>query len=277
LVGVLSWLYADHARGLVAQWAGSPDAAYGAILAAVAVYLVWRDRSLIWSRAHVSTAASVLGLLLVAAGLLAYLAGFFSADLFTTRASFVIVAAGLVWALFGSASARVAATPLLFLLLAIPLPELVVGTLTSSLQTVAARIAETTLTAGGVPVYRDGNILELPATTLQVVEACSGLRSVVSLASVGLLLAWAADASWTRRALLVIVTVPIAVVVNGFRIAGTGAAAETWGPALTRDPWHTLAGWLTFIVSLTLLWLVRRWLLPEDVAAPSPQMQVAHP
>ena len=270
LVSGVSWLYAGIVGGLLEQWVTSPDAAYGAILAAVGLFLLWRDRTLLSTRS-VSSFSS-LGLIVVAGALAMFLAGFFAADLFTARASLVVLAGGLVWALCGSTAARSALTPLLFLLLAIPLPELVVTTLTSSLQTVAARSAELVLTAASVPVYREGNVLQLPSTTLQVVEACSGLRSVVSLFSVGVLLAWATPLRVRSRAVLIAATIPIAVLINGLRIAGTGAAAEAWGPALTRDPWHSLAGWLTFVLSLGALAATRRLLLyfgtaPESKAA----------
>jgi exosortase len=257
LAGSLAWLYADAGRGLLLQWITSPDASYGAILAAVALLVFWQRRLVILGEPGRSR-ASIAGIAVAAVGLAAHLAGLFAADLFTTRASFVVVAGGLIWFFGGSRAAAAAFTPLAFLLLAIPLPELVVTTVTSSLQAVAARTAELTLSAGGIPVYRDGNVLELPAATLQIAEACSGLRSVVSLASVGVLLAWATPGSPTRRTLLVLSTLPIAVVANGLRVAGTGAAAEAWGPAMTRDPWHSLAGWVTFVVSLSALWAVRR-------------------
>ena len=271
----LAWLYGDAGRGLILQWVGSPDAAYGAILAGVALLLFWQDRSRLAPRLPLAD-NSFAGLVLIVGGLLAYLAGFFAADLFTTRASFVVVLAGLLWFVSGPAALRTALTPLIFLLLAIPLPELVVTSLTSSLQTVAARTAEVTLGMAGIPVYRDGNVLELPATTLQVVEACSGLRSVVSLASVGILLVWATPGPRSRRAVLLLATVPIAVVINGLRIAGTGAAAEAWGPALTRDPYHSIAGWLTFVLSLGALWALRRLLLRQEPAIAYPAVQVVH-
>lgn len=269
----LAWLYAGVAGSLGLQWATSPDASYGAILAAVALVLFWNRRNAIFRRGPAAdTRADALGgLLVVFIGLLSYMAGLFAADLFATRASFVFVAIGLMWFLAGRSAAAQALAPLLFLLLAIPLPELVVTSLTSSLQTMAARTAEATLATAGIPVYRDGNVLMLPATTLQIVEACSGLRSVVSLASIGILLVWATPGSGTRRAILLISTIPIAVVANGLRVAATGAAAEAWGPAMTRDPWHTLAGWLTFVMSLLALGVVRYTLLlhrPAPVFAP---------
>ena len=259
-------MYGDLGRGLLRQWAVSPDASYGAILAVVAAVIFWQRRDRIFPRDHsnadiYTTYTSMAGVLVAGAGLIAYLSGLFAADLFTTRASFVVLAGGLIWFLCGTFAARAAFTPLVFFLLAIPLPELVVTTVTSSLQTVAARMAETMLMAAGVSVYRDGNVLELPSTTLQIVEACSGLRSVVSLASVGILLVWATDGSPLRRAMLLLSTLPIAVVANSIRVAGTGAATEAWGPAMAKDPWHTLAGWITFVISLAALWTVRRVLL----------------
>jgi exosortase len=263
LVCSLVWLYGGLAWGLVVQWVTSPDASYGAILAAVAALLVWQRRAWFTHGRPPSRAATFGGLALATLGFMAYLAGLFSADLFTTRASLVFVAAGLTLFLLGAEALGAAAAPLAFFFLSIPLPELIVTKLTASLQTVAARTAELALFAAGVPVYRDGNILELPAATLQIAQACSGLRSVVSLASVGVLLAWATPGSPPRRAALAAATIPIAVLVNGLRVAATGAATQAWGPTMTQDPWHSLAGWLTFVVSLAALWGIRRALLHE--------------
>ena len=120
-----------------------------------------------------SLTASVAALLVVALGLALYLAGLFAADLYTTRASFVVVTAGLIWFLGGAAVLRAMAAPLFFLLLAIPIPQLVVNTITLPLQLVASRIAEIALTLGGVPVFREGNVLELPSTALQPPTRCS--------------------------------------------------------------------------------------------------------
>ena len=266
LAGCMAWLYADIGKGLVVQWVTSPEASYGVIVAAVALTVAWERRHRIMTAAKGSP-LEWAGAFVIALGLSAYLAGIFAADLFTTRASFVVVVAGLVWFLAGTGAAAAAFAPILFLLLAIPLPEIVVTTMTGSLQTVAARTAETTLYMAGFSVYRDGNVLELPSSTLQIVEACSGLRSVVSLASVGVLLAWATPGSMGRRSLMLLATLPIAVLANGFRVAASGAAAEAWGPVMLKDPWHSLAGWLTFLVSLAALWGIRQALLREEPAS----------
>ncbi len=253
LVAAVAWLYGGQLVGLVVHWATNPDASYGAILAAFGMLLLWQRRRRLFAQTT-SASTSVPSLTLLLFGLGCYLAGQLAADVFTTRTSFVFVAAGLLWFLLEPPSMRVMIAPFLFMLLAIPLPELLVTSATGSLQHVATRMAEFMLTTGGIPVYRDGNILELPTSTIQVVEACSGMRSVLSLGCVGVFLAWTMDGGWGERAALVLVTTPIAVVVNAVRLAATGAASETWGAVATRDPWHSLAGWLTFVVSLLVLW-----------------------
>jgi exosortase len=165
---------------------------------------------------------------------------------------------GAIWFLAGGAVVRALAAPLTFLLIAIPLPALIANHVTLPLQFAASRIAEGTLTVIGVPVYRDGNMLELQSAALEVAEACSGLRSIVSLAAVGVVLAWAADMSRPRRAVLVALTTPIAIATNGLRIAVTGLATEVWGPEIATGRWHTFTGWVTFVVSLAILLQAQR-------------------
>jgi exosortase len=252
-----AFLYLDVGRGLVVQWATSPDASYGLILAAAAAGMLWIRRQRL-AVAGQSRLSATLGLLLLSAGVAAYLAGVFAADLFVARASIVPVAGGLTWFLAGPAAARATVAPLAFLLLAIPLPEVVVNSVTLPLQLAASRLAEETLRAGGIPVFRDGNVLELQSTTLQVVEACAGLRSAISLTTVAVLLVWASGGPARNRAAVIAGAVPIAIVVNGLRVAATGAACEIWGPSAARGAWHQGMGWMSFVMSLALLLALQR-------------------
>jgi exosortase len=252
LAALILWIAWDVLRGLVMQWLTSPDASYGLILAGVAGVLVWRRRASLQPEIDYPL-ASAAALLTVAASCALFLAGTVAADLFVTRASLVALAGGLVWFLAGYRVARRLAAPLAFLVLAIPLPELIVNAITLPLQLVASALAEFVLSGAGVPVFRDGNVLELPAVTLQVAEACSGLRSALSLTCVAVLLAWSARTTLSRRIAIVLVAIPIAVVANGLRIAATGMATEVWGPAAARGAWHEATGWVTFVVSLVAL------------------------
>jgi len=250
------WLYAATLRGLVIEWLSSADASYGIVLAAVALVVLWRRRESFLAASQPS-GSSLPGGAVLLGGLAIYLVGQLGADVFLTRVSFVIVLCGAVWCLAGTHAVRTIAAPLVFLLMAIPLPALIMNAVTLPLQLVASRIGEATLTAAGVAVFRDGNLLELPSTTLEVADACSGLRSIVSLAAIGGLLAWT-EPSWPRRVALVAATVPIAIVMNGLRIAATGLACEAWGVRAASDPWHTLGGWLTFLISVFALMSLQR-------------------
>jgi exosortase len=268
----LAWLYAAVLRGLAIEWLSSADASYGIVLAAVALVVAWRRRAA-FAAARDPHAAAIPGAAALTFGLAIYLIGQLGADLFLTRVSFVFVLTGAIWLVAGARAVRIVAAPLVFLLMAMPLPALVVNAVTLPLQLVASRIGEATLSAAGVAVFRDGNLLELPSTTLEVAEACSGLRSIVSLAAIGGLLAWT-EPRWPRRALLVAASLPIAIVMNGLRIAATGLACETWGPRAASGAWHTFSGWATFLVSvLTLLLLQRVW--PSGRARGTWEMETA--
>jgi exosortase len=252
----LAWLYAGALKGLAIEWLSSADASYGIVLLAVAMAVLWRRRGA-FARARDPRGSAWPGLAVLLCGLGAYLIGQLGADVFLTRISFVIAVTGAIWFVAGGAAVRVVAAPLVFLLIAIPLPALIVNTITLPLQLVASRIGETALNAAGVPVFRDGNLLELPSTTLEVAEACSGLRSIVSLAAIGGLLAWT-ERRWSRRLLLVAASVPIAIIMNGLRIAATGLACETITPRAATGFWHDFSGWMTFLLSVGVLVLLQR-------------------
>jgi exosortase len=252
LAALIAVVYAGQLKGLASEWTSSPDASYGVALACVAIALAWQRRRPFILATTPSAPASP-GFALLAIGILVYLVGSLGADLFLTRSSLIVVLAGLTWFLAGGSALRVMAAPLVFLLLAIPLPALLVNAVTLPLQLVASRIAESVLATGGIPVYRDGNLLHLPSTLLQVADACSGLRSLVSLSALGVLIAWATQSSIARRVTIVFAAVPIAIAMNGLRIAATGVACEMWGREMASGGWHTFTGWVTFVISLWLL------------------------
>jgi exosortase len=257
-------VYRSTLTGLVREWMSSPEASYGLLLAATALAVAMRRWRPFVSASTADGPSTSLragrdlgGFGLAACGAAVFVAGQLGADVFLTRLSFVMILAGSVWSLAGGTAARIMAAPLFFLLIAIPLPALVINEITLPLQLAASQVAETALTAGSIPVYRDGNLLLLPSATLQVAEACSGLRSAVSLGGVGVLLAWANEPTLPRRALLVVLTLPIAVVMNGLRVAATGVYTESAGQPPGGDL-HSFMGWVTFVVSIALLMGVQR-------------------
>lgn len=266
IAAALAWMYGRTLAGLVVEWTSSPDASYGLVLAGAAAAVAWQRRKTF--AAEIDRSASPWApLALLVGGLSVYVVGLLAADVFLSRVSIVPVVAGIIGILCGGRALRVAAAPLAFALIAIPLPALVVNAITLPLQFGASRLAEASLMLVGVPVFRDGNLLELPSTTLEVAEACSGLRSLISLTAIAVLLAWALRANVPRRCALPILAVPIAVGMNGLRIAATGIACETWGPQMAVGGWHTFTGWLTFVASIMVLLQVWRRVSPAAPAA----------
>ncbi|HKB11788.1 MAG TPA: exosortase/archaeosortase family protein [Vicinamibacterales bacterium] len=258
----IAWLYAETVAGLGREWFSSADSSYGVVLFAVAAVVAWQRRERLVA-AFDPASRHFSGLLLLTSGLVLFLCGEFGAVVFLTRVSLVVVIAGAVWFLGGAGVVRTMQAPLAFLLIAVPLPTLVVNAVTLPLQFTASSIAEGALNTAGIAVFRDGNVLELPSGPLAVAEACSGLRSLVSLTAIAILLAWAAPARRRVTSLAIVAAaVPIAIVTNGFRIAAVGLACETWGPRMASGGWHTFSGWLTFAVSALVLISVQRVMVP---------------
>jgi exosortase len=256
-----AWIYRSTLTALVAEWMSSPEASYGLILATTAIVVAVR-RWPVFLEQSTAEGRGLAGLGLAAFGASLFAIGQLGADVFLTRVSFVVLLAGAVWSLAGPRALRALAAPLAFLLIAIPLPALVVNQVTLPLQLAASRVAEVALGLMAIPVYRDGNLLTLPSATLQVAEACSGLRSAVSLGAVGVLLAWATEPALGRRALLVAMTLPIAVFMNGLRVAATGVYTEAVGHAPGADL-HGFMGWVTFLVAVAALMAIQRVALPR--------------
>jgi exosortase len=167
--------------------------------------------------------------------------------------SLLAFAAGAVVYLYGWRHLRIIAFPLLLVALTIPVPAIVISRLTLTLQLWASTMAETILWACGVPVLREGNVLVLPNATLQVAEACSGIRSLTALVTLALVVARFSDTSWPRRGAIVLSAIPIAVLVNGLRVAATAFGARWFGVAAIEGTVHEMLGWVMFLIAFALV------------------------
>jgi len=180
------------------------------------------------------------------------------AELFVTRVALVGSVAGIVLYLFGWRWLRALAFPIGLLTLMIPLPAIIFNRMTVPLQLIGSQFGVLGLSALGVPVLREGNLIHLSNTTLEVAEACSGIRSLVSLLTLAVIYGRLTDPSVTRRLILVLAAIPIAVIANGFRIAGTGVAAHRFGAAAAEGFFHSFSGWAVFIAATIMLLGVHR-------------------
>ena len=177
--------------------------------------------------------------------------------------------AGLVLFLGGWRHLRTLAFPLAFLLLMIPIPAIVFNQVAFPLQLLASQFGTQLLGTLGIPVLREGNVIVLARTSLEVAEACSGIRSLISLLTLGIVLGYFSDRRRWVRVAVAIATVPVAIVTNGLRVAGTGVAAHYYGPRAAEGFLHAFSGWLTFAVAIVIVFGVQRvlaTLCPVDTA-----------
>jgi exosortase len=152
----------------------------------------------------------------------------------------------------------------------IPIPAIIFNQIAFPLQLVASQVGEAGMAVAGVPVYREGNVIVLAHTTLEVAEACSGIRSLISLLTLGIVYGYFADPRNGVRTAIALSTVPIAIVANGARVAGTGLAAHHLGEEAALGFFHTFSGWLVFAVAFAMLFVVARVLLRLLPRLPEP-------
>lgn len=256
LIGAgLALVYANVLSSLVAQWASDDDYSHGFFVLPLAAFFVWERRGALSATPATPRAA---GLLLVAGSLLIYVAGVLGSELFLARVSLLGVLAGSVLYLAGWQHLRILALPIAFLLLMIPLPEIVFNQIAFPLQLLASRLGEAVIAGAGIPVLREGNVLQLPSKALEVVEACSGIRSLVSLLMLGIVLGYFTESRRWARTAIALAAVPIAMVANAARVAGTGLTSEWVSPAAAEGFFHSFSGWLMFVVAFIGLLAVQR-------------------
>ena len=236
--------------GLVRQWTVDPNYTHGLFVLPMAAVLAWRRRTRL---AVIPVRPSWAGVTLLVLSALVYVVGVAAAELFLMRVSMVGVVAGLVWASQGSARTRVLAWPLAFLLLMIPLPYLVYYRLTFPLQLQSSAITGAILDWAGMPVLREGNVLRLEGYSLEVVTACSGLRSIMTLGAVAVFLVEFMDLGRWGRLLFLLLVIPVAVASNSGRLLVTAILSAVSGPEAAEGFLHGLSGVGVFILGLATL------------------------
>ncbi len=247
---LLGGLYAGVVPHLVEQWASDDDYTHGFLILPLALYFTWEKRDTL---RRLTPVPNPLGAALLALGLLMLVVGSIGAELFLQRFSLIVVLAGLVWLILGTQLLHELAFPLAFLVFMVPLPAIVMNAVAFPLQLFAAQTATLCMETAGIPVLREGNTIVLANTTLEVAEACSGIRSLQALLALGAVYGhFTQKVAWKKWA-LVVLSVPIAIAANAFRVAGTGFLAHYVGPEAAQGFYHSFAGWLVFGVAFVLL------------------------
>ena len=250
LIVLAGWLYHSILGSLAHQWWTDPNFSHGVFVPLFAALVIWRDRH---ELARVPLKPSWAGLPVILVALATLLAGVFGAELFLSRSSLILLLAGCAIYFAGWRYFRFLLIPWLFLFLMIPIPAIVFNQITLPLQFFASETAADILRLLNVPVLREGNVIVLPRMPLEVAEACSGIRSLMSLGTMAIVYGYFADSSVWRRVVLGLMAVPVSVAANGLRIVGTGLTVQYWDPDKALGFFHEFSGWLIFVVSLIML------------------------
>ena len=254
LIGVLmAAIYFRVLVKLVTDWWQIPDFSHGFLVPIFAGYLVWSKRKTLL---ETRIAPSWGGVAFIVFGVVVLVLGVYGAELFLSRVSLIIMLAGLVVCFGGWELLKELRFVLLVLLLAIPIPSIIFNEITLPLQLLASKLASSLLPLFGVPVLREGNVIELPSMKLEVAEACSGIRSLMSLFALSVFYGYFLENSFLRRALLALSSIPIAIAANAVRIFGTGLCVQYWDPDKAQGFFHEFSGWVIFLVSLGCLYIV---------------------
>jgi exosortase len=250
LVGLVVLLYAAVLKALIGDWWSDPDYGHGFLVPLFAGYVAWRSREQ-WLKSEVKP--SNFGLLVMVGAIVLLFGGSLGAELFTSRVSLLVLLAGIILFLAGWQVLRAVSFPLAFLLLMIPIPVIIYNQITFPLQLIASRFATFWLELVQVPVLREGNVLILPNYSLEVVEACSGIRSLMTLITLAVAYGYLVEPRRWVRYSLVILMIPIAIVSNAIRIMGTGVLTYRFGPKAAEGFFHEFSGWVIFLAALILM------------------------
>jgi exosortase len=252
IAGLVAALYGPVLTKMVADWWQDPDYSHGFVVPLFAGYVLYQRRHQL---RQVPFEPSNLGLPVMVGAIGLLLAGSLGAELFVARFSLLFLLGGMLLFFAGWKMLRAVAFPLAFLALMIPLPAIIYNQVTFPLQLLASRLSSSWLELLGVPVLREGNVLVLPNYSLEVVEACSGIRSLMSLIALAVAFGYFVEKRLWARITLVVLMVPIAVGSNASRVLGAGVVTYLWGPQWAEGFFHSFQGWLIFVSAVACMLL----------------------
>ena len=253
LLPLLAAVYWGIIPGMVADWENDPNYSHGFLVPLISGYFVWQK----WPELKLlSVRPSHVGLLVIVGSLLLLIFGYAGTEYFSLRSSLIFLLAGIVLYWYGWTVSSHLALPIGFLLFMVPLPYIVYDAMAFPLKLLVAKYSVVALKLMGIAVMREGNIIIFPQTVLEVADACSGLRSLVSLLALAVAFAFFSQKSNIKRVIMVLAAVPIAIVTNMFRVIVTGFLAQYYGAAAAEGFFHEFAGMAVFALAMVLLFVL---------------------
>lgn len=249
----MALLYAPVIKGLITDWIDLPDFSHGFVIPIIFLYFVYERRKAL---STLSPSGNWAGLGVIILGILLLLLGNLAAEFFTTRLSMLVVFAGVILFLLGREFFKTLFFPIIFLTFMIPIPSILMDRISFPMQLLASTVAANILYLVNIPVLKEGNMIHLANTSLEVAEACSGIRSLISLVALSVVFAYFSHKKIWKRISLVICAFPIAIIANAARVTGTGALAYHYGEEVAQGFFHGFSGWFVFIVSFICLFII---------------------
>lgn len=249
-LAVLSFLYMEPVVSMVGEWYTDENYSHGFLIPVISGYLAWQRKDEL-ARAQISPANS--GVLIVALGLMIYLLGNIAGENFTMRLSLLVVVAGAVIFSYGYGLFGAMLFPYLYLFFMLPLPFILYDAVAFPLKLMVTEYSVWALKLLGIPVLREGNIIELVNITLEVADACSGIRSIVSLLALSTAFAFFTQSRLHKRFILIALAIPIAIIANSIRVIGTGILASKYGSVAAEGFFHEFAGLVIFGIAIVML------------------------
>lgn len=260
-------MYAPVLISLARQWRDDPNYGHGFFIPVFAGYVLWSERGR-WRALRSRANNFGLAIMLFAIGL--RVLGMLASELFIARLSLVILICGMIIFLAGGKMLRSISFPIGYLLFMIPLPAIVYYQLTFPLQLWASRLGASGLVALGIHTVREGNLLVLPNCTLNVVEACSGIRSLLSLLAAVVAYGYLAEPSTWKRSVLAAASIPVAIATNGLRLVATGVLSYFFGPSVDSGVIHVVLGLGFFTLAFLSILLIHK-ILGRQLEHQNPQ------
>ena len=261
-------LYGQILWSMAQQWWSDPNYGHGFLVPVFAAYVLWRERD---RTRGIPAQPSPWGVSIMVAAIGLLILGTLGAEHFTARVSFIVLISGMIVFFAGWRALRSMSFPIGYLIFMIPLPAIVYYQMTFPLQLLASRMGASGLVALGVPTVREGNLLILPNITLEVVEACSGVRSLLSLLAAVVGYVHLAEPIFWKRCLLVASTVPIVILSNGLRLIASGELSFHYGASADSGFPHAVLGLICFAIAFLSILVLHRLLRRGEVKSiPAP-------
>jgi exosortase len=247
---LLAWMYYRIVPDMVKDWYTDENYSHGFLVPIIAGYFVWQRWPDLKERL---VKPDGLGLAVIVCGVFQLLVAWLGSEYFTMRTSLIVLLAGMTLFWFGREVLKGMALPLGYLIFMVPIPYIVYDMIAFPLKMFVTRVSVAVLKMVGVVVMREGNIIMFPATTFEVADACSGIRSLVSLLAIATAYAFLMKTSTKRRWIIIVSAVPIAVATNALRVIVTGILAQWWGARAAEGFFHEFAGMAVFALAMVML------------------------